>query len=207
MTLDINTKKSRKMTEEERHERNKLSKRVSIKRTRRLTKQQKMFAKLLPICKSQTEAAVGAGYEESRAAITGSELVRKSNVVQEIEKNMKQCLHDSGLTNDNLAEKFRELIYYNTEKVIRVVGEGENSKEIEEMRDARVAASTLANVVKFKGASLENAASNIISDVNADTAWLAIKSLIRKLSVEQVKQLRDSCDAMLENKTTIVSEA
>lgn len=195
------------MTEEERRESKRLSDRTNVKRKRRLTKQQKMFAKLLPISKSQTQAAVDAGYEESRAAITGSELVRKSNVAAEIEKNMKQCLNDSGLTNDNLAEKFRELIYYNTEKVIRVVGEGMNAREVEEMRDARVAASTLANVVKFKGASLENAASNIISDVNADTAWLAIKSLIRKLSVEQVKELRDSCDAMLESNSKIVSEA
>lgn len=193
--------------EEAQREAKRLSDRVGAKKKYRLNQKQKMFAKLLPISKSQTQAAIDAGYEESRAAITGSELVRKSNVAQEIEKNMKQCLNDSGLTNDNLAEKFRELIYYNTEKVIRVVGEGMNAREVEEMRDARVAASTLANVVKFKGASLENAANNIISDVNADTAWLAIKSLIRKLSVEQVKQLRDSCDAMLESDSKIVSES
>jgi len=166
-----------------------------------------MFAKLMPISKSGTEAAVSAGYSPVSAHQIAHENMNKPMILAAVEKNMKQCMNDSGLTNDNLAEKFRELIYYNTEKVIRVVGEGMNAREVEEMRDARVAASTLANVVKFKGASLENAASNIISDVNADTAWLAIKSLVRKLSVEQVKQLRDSCDAMLESKSMIVDEA
>ena len=91
--------------------------------------------------------------------------------------------------------------------MIRIVGEGDNAREVEEMRDSRVVASTLANVVKFKGASLENASAGIISEVNADTAWLAIKSLVRKLSVDQIKELRDSCEAMLENKVQIVGEA
>lgn len=195
------------MTEEEKRERKRLSDRTNVKKKRRLTKQQKTFAKLLPVCKTQTEAAVSAGYSKETADVAAVRLLRDDRVKQEVEKNLKQWMNQVGLSDDNLAAKFHELIYYNTEKVIRVVGEGINAREVEEMRDARVAASTLANVVKFKGASLENTANNIISDVNADTAWLAIKSLIRKLSVEQVKQLRDSCDAMLENKTTIVSEA
>lgn len=188
-------------------EEGRLKERIKKKVQRRLTKQQKMFAKLMPVSKSGTEAAVAAGYSPVSAHQIAHENMNKPMILAAVEKNMKQCMNDSGLTNDNLAEKFRELIYYNTEKVIRVVGEGMNAREVEEMRDARVAASTLANVVKFKGASLENAASNIISDVNADTAWLAIKSLVRKLSVEQVKQLRDSCDAMLESNNKIVSEA
>jgi len=116
-------------------------------------------------------------------------------------------MNEIGLSDNNLAAKFHELIFYNTEKVIRIVGEGDNAREVEEMRDARVAASTLANVVKFKGASLENAGAGIINDVNAETAWLAIKSLVRKLSVDQVKELRDSCEAMLESKAQIVGEA
>jgi phage terminase small subunit len=195
------------MRDIKKHEREKLSKRVSIKKARRITMRQKVFAKLLPISKDATQAAIDAGYSEISARQIAVENMSKPSIIALVEKNMKQCMNDSGLTNDNLAAKFHELIYYNSEKVIRVVGEGLNAREVEEMRDARVAASTLANVVKFKGASLENTATNIISDVNADTAWLAIKSLVRKLSVEQVKELRDSCDAMLESKSKIISES
>lgn len=194
------------MTEEQKREKRRLQDRTNIKVKRRLTQKQKTFAKLLPISKSATQAAVDAGYSLKVAGEAASENLRKSHVMIEIEKNMKQCMNDSGLTNENLSEKFRELIYYNTEKVIRIVGEGASAREVEEMRDARVAASTLANVVKFKGASLESAGASIISEVNRDTAWLAIKSLVRKLSVEQVKMLRDSCDALLESKSAIVSE-
>jgi len=195
------------MKDQKKKERKNLSNKVGIKRKRAICQKRKMFAKLLPISKNATQAAVGAGYEKSRARTTACELVANSSVKYEIEKNLKQWMNECGLSDDNLAAKFHELIFYNTEKVIRVVGEGDNAREVEEMRDARVAASTLANVVKFKGASLENTASNIISEVNADTAWLAIKSLVRKLSVDQVKELRDSCDAMLESKAQIVAEA
>ena len=195
------------MKDQKKHDREKLSKRVSIKTKRRLTRQQKTFAKLLPVCKTQTEAAVSAGYSKNTADVAAVRLLRDDRVKIEVEKNLKQWMNDCGLSDDNLAAKFHELIFYNTEKVIRIVGEGMNAREVEEMRDARVAASTLANVVKFKGASLENASAGIINEVNADTAWLAIKSLVRKLSTDQVKELRDSCNAMLESNAKIVSNA
>jgi phage terminase small subunit len=195
------------MKEEKKHEREKLSKRVSVKKKRALNQKRKLFAKLLPISKSATQAAVSAGYSKDMARVTGSRLLTNDNVKIEVEKNLKQWMNQVGLSDDNLAAKFHELIYYNSEKVTRIVGEGDNAREIEEMRDARVAASTLANVVKFKGASLENTSAGIISDVNSDTAWLAIKSLVRKLSTDQVKELRDSCDAMLESKAKILGEA
>lgn len=197
----------RKMKKDKKKERKNLSNKVGIKRKRALNQKQKLFAKLLPISKSQAEAAVSAGYSKDMARVTGSRLLTNANVKFEVEKNLKQWMNDCGLSDDNLAAKFHELIFYNSEKVVRIVGEGDNAREVEEMRDARVAASTLANVVKFKGASLENASAGIISDVNAETAWLAIKSLIRKLPVEQIKELRDSCEAMLENKMQIVGEA
>ena len=193
--------------EEKELEKKRLYERTKKKKQRRLTLKQKTFAKLLPICSSQTEAAVSAGYDKDRARITASELVANSNVKIEIEKNLKQYLNEAGLTDEKIGQRFHHLVDYNMQKVIRVVGEGINAREIEEMRDARVAASTLANVVKFKGASLENTSNSIIKDVNGDTAWLAIKSLVRKLSVEQVKELRDSCDAMLESNSKIVNEA
>lgn len=195
------------MKDQIKKERKNLSNKVGIKKKRALNQKRKLFAKLLPISKSATQAAVSAGYERSRAAITGSELVRNSNVQNEVEKNLKQWMDQVGLSDDNLAAKFHELIYYNTEKVTRVVGEGDNAREIEEMRDGPTAARVLANVVKFKGASLENTSAGIINDVNADTAWLAIKSLVRKLSVDQVKELRDSCDALLESSSKIIKAA
>ena len=195
------------MEKDKKKERKNLSNRAGIKKKRRITLRQKTFAKLLPISKSAEQAAVDAGYSARSAKAIACENLTKPMVIAEVEKNMKQAMNDCGLTNQNLADKFHELIFYNSEKVIRVVGEGDNAREVEEMRDSRVVASTLANVVKFKGASLENASAGIISDVNAETAWLAIKSLVRKLSVEQIKELRDSCDAMLENNLKIITAA
>ena len=195
------------MEKDKKKERKNLSNRAGIKIKRRITLRQKTFAKLLPISKSAEQAAVDAGYSARSAHQIAHENLTKPIVIAEVEKNMKQAMNDCGLTNQNLADKFHELIFYNSEKVIRIVGEGDNAREVEEMRDSRVVASTLANVVKFKGASLENASAGIISEVNADTAWLAIKSLIRKLSVEQIKELRDSCDAMLENNVKIITAA
>jgi len=195
------------MKDPKKKERKLLSNRAGIKKKRRITLRQKTFAKLLPVSKDPTQAAIDAGYSERSARQIAHDNLTKAAVVSLVEKNMKQAMNDCGLTNQNLADKFHELIFYNTEKVVRIVGEGDNAREVEEMRDARVAASTLANVVKFKGASLENTSAGIINDVNSETAWLAIKSLVRKLSTDQVKELRDSCDAMLESKSKIVREA
>lgn len=196
------------MTEEEKRERKRLSDRTGSKKKRRLTLRQKTFAKLIPLSPSATQAAVDAGYSKSSAHVRACELVNNSNVKVEIarvERNLKEHLNAKGMDDSNIADRIINYINYNSEEVER--GGNEGGRVVREMRDSRGVASMIANVVKFKGASLENAANNIISDVNADTAWLAVKSLIRKLSVEQVKELRDSCNAMLESKSVIVSEA
>jgi len=185
-------------------EERKLKERVKKKAQRRLNQKQKMFAKLLPISKSATQAAIDAGFEKSRARTTACELVAKSSVKIEIEKNLKQWMNDCGLSDDNLAAKFHELIYYNSEKVIRVVGEGMNAREIEEMRDARVAASTLANVVKFKGASLENTSQNFCGEISNEVALLAIKNLIQKLSNQELLIVKQSIEVLLEKSLKIV---
>jgi len=196
------------MTEEEKKERKRLSNRTGIKKVRRLNNRQKTFAKLLPISNSQTEAAVGAGYPVSRAHVAASQLVRNDKVIAEVakvERNLKEHLNAKGMDDSNIADRIISYINYNSEEVER--GGNEGGRVVVEMRDSRGVANMLTNVVKFKGASLENTSAGIINEINSDTAWLAIKSLVRKLSVDQVKELRDSCDAMLESKAQIVAEA
>lgn len=174
-----------------------------------LTKKQKLFAKLLPISSSGTQAAVSAGYSKDAATVVASQNLRKFNVVREIErveKNMKEAFKDIGLDNDYLAAGFKHQIDYNSEKVIRVVGEGQSAREVEEMRDARTALTAIVQVAKIGGSSLENKAVNAVADVGQETAWLAIKSLLKKLNVEQLKQARDSIDAMLDGEARVVSE-
>jgi len=196
------------MKEERKRERKLLSNRVGIKTKRRLTLRQKTFANLVPLSPSLTQAALDAGYSKRIAGQVGCENMKKSNIINEVakvERNLKEHLNAKGMDDSNIADRIINYINYNSEEVER--GGNEGGKVVVEMRDSRGVANMLTNVVKFKGASLENTASNIISEVNSETAWLAIKSLVRKLSVDQVKELRDSCEAMLESSSKIVAEA
>jgi len=162
-----------------------------------ITKKQKLFADLLPLSKTEKQAEISAGYSKNSAQEIAYENLRKPHIAQLVEKNLKQHLNSAGLDDATISEKFRELVFYNSEKVTRVVGEGPRARDVEEMRDARVVSSTLANIVKFKGVSLEATAQQITSDVNNDTAWLAIKSLLKKLTAEQLKQVIESCQVLL----------
>ena len=199
-------------TEEERKAAKRKSTRESVRKMRgtekRLTLKQKRFAQLLPTSSSATQAAIDAGYKPDNAVVIASNNLTKVNVVAQIakeEKNLKQAFKDRGLDEDYLAINFKNVIDYNQQKIKKYYGEGENIKEVEEMRDAKVVASTLVNVAKLAGSSLENVANNSTVNVNADTAWLAIKSLVKKLTKEQLRMVIDSCEALLSSDCEVVS--
>jgi hypothetical protein len=99
---------------------------------------------------------------------------------------------------------FKNVIDYNQQKVKKFYGEGDNIREYEEMRDAKVVASTLVNVAKISGSSME-LQNNVSIDVSSETAWLAIKSLVKKLSKDQLKLVIDSCEALLSSECSVVS--
>jgi phage terminase small subunit len=172
-----------------------------------LTLKQKRFCELLPTAKSATQAAIDAGYSPKSAGESASENLKKSNVVEFLdkeEKNLKQAFNDFGLNEDYLAKNFKRVIDYNQEEIIELVGFGENAREVKKMRDAKVVSSTLVNVAKLSGASLENSRDTISTNISSDTALLAIKSLVKKLDAEGLKIVIESCEVLLANDAKIV---
>ena len=195
-------------TEAERKEAKRRSTRESVRKKRGtekyLTKKQKRFAELFPISKSGTQAAIDAGYKPDNAAVVASQNLNKLNVVAQIEKeekNLRQHLNARGLDDGNISQRIKDYLDFNSEVVER--GGGDGGRVVKEMRDSRGVATMISNVVKFKGSSLEN--NNIITEVNADTAWLAIKSLVKKLNKEQLRMVIDSCEALLSSDCEVVS--
>ena len=176
---------------------------VKIKK-KHLTIKQKRFAELLPMASSATQAAIEAGYKADNAAVVASQNLNKLNVVAQIEKeerNLREHLNAKGLDDGNISQRIKDYLDFNSEVVER--GGSEGGRVVREMRDSRGVATMIGNVVKFKGSSLENT-NNIITEVNADTAWLAIKSLIKKLTKEQLRMVIDSCEVVLSSDCEIV---
>ena len=176
---------------------NRETKKINKKREVHLTVKQKRFAELIPFAKSATQAAIDAGYKSDNAGVIACENLKKINVVAQIakeERNLREHLNAKGLDDGNIASRIKQYLDFNSEVVER--GGNEGARVVKEMRDSRGVASMLSNVVKFKGASLENT-NNIISEVSSDTAWLAIKSLIKKLDNDQLRMVIDGCEALL----------
>ena len=202
-------------TEEERKEAKRASNRATRKdkvvkkkyAKRELTKKQEIFCKVYPVLKNATAAAKEAGYSEKSAGTVGSANMQKVGIAKGIareEKNLKQAFNDLGLGEDYLAKNFKNIIDYNQEIIIDVVGVGNNARTIERMRDAKVAASALVNVAKLSGSSLENNRDSISDNISADTSLLAIKSLIKKLNIEGLRLVMDSCEALIMDSAVIV---
>lgn len=194
-------KKELKKAEEKR-----LKERVKKKAQRRLTLRQKTFAQLVPLSPSLTKAAVDAGYSRSSAHVRANELVKNSRVqvqIAKVERNLKEHLNAKGLDDENIAERIIDFINYNSEEVER--GGSDGGKTYKEMRDSRGAATMLTNVVKFKGASLENTTQNF-TEINNEIALLAIKNLIQKLSDQELRIVKQSVEALLELSLKIVDK-
>jgi phage terminase small subunit len=177
---------------------------VKIKK-KHLTIKQKRFAELIPMAASATQAAIGAGYKPDNARQIASSNLSKVAIQDQIAKeehNLRQHLNAKGLDDGNIASRIKNYLDFNSEVVER--GGADGGRVVKEMRDSRGVATMIGNVVKFKGSSLENT-QNIITEVNADTAWLAIKSLVKKLNKEQLRMVIDSCEALLSSDCEVVS--
>ena len=74
------------------------------KKKRKLTLKQRRFLKELPTAKSQTEAALKAGYSPSCAKEVGSENLSKSNV----KEALIDALEKHGLTENKIAQTLAE---------------------------------------------------------------------------------------------------
>jgi phage terminase small subunit len=184
---------------------NRQTKKICKKKEIHLTKKQKRFAELFPLSKSGTQAAIDAGYKPDNARQIASSNLSKVVIQDQIaveERNLREHLNAKGLDDANIASRIKNYLDFNSEVVER--GGNEGGRVVREMRDTRGVATMIGNVVKFKGSSLENT-QNIVSEVNADTAWLAIKSLIKKLNKEQLGMVIESCEALLSSDCKVVS--
>ena len=166
-----------------------------------LTVRQKRFLSELPKAKTLQQAAISAGYSKKSAAAEATRLLKN----EKIKKKLKESFEDNGLSDEEIAVAYNKLVYYNLEEVKRVTGEGRSAREIEEMRNAQVANSALANVVKFKGSSEEDNTKRIDININHNTALLASKQLLKRLQVEQLKELQEEIERLLSEKATQVN--
>lgn len=82
-----------------------------------ISEKQKLFCRNLAKGMNQTEAAIKAGYEESRAAITASELVRKSNVAAYIAKLSEKAESKAIMSIEQRQEWLTGIIHNEEEKL------------------------------------------------------------------------------------------
>ena len=73
---------------------------------RKLTPKQKRFAKLVPISKSQEQAAILAGYSPKSARVIAHQNMRKADVVAAIEKELDKA----GLDDEAISNKLKYII-------------------------------------------------------------------------------------------------
>ena len=170
---------------------------------------------MLPLSNSATAAAIQAGYSPTSAAESASENLKRSNIialVKKQEKNLKQAFRDAGVDEDYFALNLKQLIDYNKQVVIEVVGVGNSARDVERMRDAKVVSSTLIQMAKLSGASLENTQNLFATELSTDTMLLAMMGSIKKLAQSKLsksdllllKEISHSIDALFDNSLQIV---
>lgn len=158
---------------------------------------EKRLVKAFLESKSLTEAA-------KKAAVS---LNHASRIINDVEKSgsLAEALFKAGLTFERQAELHKEFIEYNKEKVVRVTGEGISAREVEEMRDGRLAFTATQHAAKFTAVSADVLANKAdASNIDSNTALLAIKSLIQKLDEDNLRMIRDSIDVLLDKKLKVV---
>lgn len=146
---------------------------------------------------------------ESAAKSVGISTVQASRYLNSAEsaKSIAEAFEKAGLGKDEIARIAKEeFLGYNKEKVIRSYGEGMNAREVEEMRDGRLAFNALQFAAKYIEADANTIAQAGASEVSSDIAMLAIKNLIQKLDEKQLRVVKESIEALLEKNLKVVSD-
>ena len=194
---------------------NRESARLKRGSVRRATVRQKRFVELLPLSKSATQAAIQAGYSSASAGEIACENLKKPSVIKLLEKqekNLKQAFKEAGVDEDYFAVNLKNLVEYNKQVVIEVVGVGASARDVERMRDAKVVSSTLLQMAKLSGASLENTQNLFASELSVDTMLLAMMGSVKKLAQLKLskpdllllKEISQSIDALFDKSLQIV---
>lgn len=121
-------------------------------------------------------------------------------------KSIAEAFEKAGLGKDEIARIAKdEFLGYNKEKVLRSYGEGINAREVEEMRDGRLAFNALQFAAKYIEADANTVAQTGAGEVSSDIAMLAIKNLIQKLDEKQLRIVKESIEVLLEKEIKVVS--
>lgn len=144
------------------------------------------------------ETAKNVGISVSQASV-----YLKSN---EASRTLAEAFEKSGLGKENIAKIAKEeFLEYNKQKVVRSYGEGINAREVEEMRDGRLAFNALQFAAKYIEADANTIATAGAGEVSSDIAMLAIKNLVQKLDEKELRVVKESIEALLENKMQVVA--
>ena len=120
-------------------------------------------------------------------------------------RSLAEAFEKAGLGKEEIARIAKdEFLNYNKEKVVRSYGEGMNSREVEEMRDGRLAFNSLQFAAKYIEADANTIATAGAGEVNSEIALLAIKSLIQKLDEKELRIVKDSVEVLLEKSLVVV---
>ena len=123
-------------------------------------------------------------------------------------RSLAEAFEKAGLGKEEIARIAKdEFLNYNKEKVVRSYGEGMNAREVEEMRDGRLAFNSLQFAAKYIEADANTIATAGAGEITSDVAMLAIKNLIQKLDEKQLRVVKESVEALLEKNLKIINEA
>ena len=135
-------------------------------------------------------------------SVSQASVYLKSN---EAVKSLAEAFEKAGLGKEEIARIAKdEFLNYNKEKVVRSYGEGMNAREVEEMRDGRLAFNSLQFAAKYIEADANTIATAGAGEVSSDIAMLAIKNLIQKLDEKQLRVVKESIEVLLEKNLKVV---
>lgn len=144
------------------------------------------------------------------AKIVGLSRVQAARHLQSAEgvRSLAEAFEKAGLGKEEIARIAKdEFLNYNKEKVIRSYGEGMNAREVEEMRDGRLAFNSLQFAAKYIEADANTIATAGAGEITSDVAILAIKNLIQKLDEKQLRIVKESIEVLLEKNIKVVGAA
>lgn len=146
----------------------------------------------------KTAQIVGISHSQATRYLKSEEAVR----------SLAEAFEKAGLGKEEIARIAKdEFLNYNKEKVIRSYGEGMNAREVEEMRDGRLAFNSLQFAAKYIEADANTIAATGAGEVSSDIAMLAIKNLIQKLDEKQLRVVKESIEGLLEKNLKVVAGA
>lgn len=116
------------------------------KKTSDLSPKEQIFVREVLAHGNATKAAVAAGYSKATASVTGSKLLRKAKVSQELAKLQKTLLSKLEISAERVLQGLAELAFFDPRKMFNEDG---SMKKVTELDDATVHALAGMDVEKL----------------------------------------------------------